>query len=212
MTRFHLIRHALVEESARLVLYGTMDVLLCPDSLAAQTGQYRALAERLPRGAAWYVTPLSRTRRTAEAIWQAGEEAGDPMPNPGVEPDLVEQHLGEWQGLPHAALPPLLAQPAHVFWPLSGQERPPGGESMQQVIERVGPVLERLAASHPGEELVVVCHGGVVRAAIAHAMGIPADAALHLSVQNLSVSVLERHPRAWKVVCVNEVPGYLGVR
>ncbi|MGI3777857.1 MAG: histidine phosphatase family protein [Janthinobacterium lividum] len=208
MTRFHLIRHALVEESARLVLYGTMDVPLCPETLAAQSGQYGALAERLPRDTPWYVTPLQRTRSTAEAIWNAGY----PAVVPGVEPDLVEQDLGEWQGLVHAALPPLLAQPAHTFWPLAGDERPPGGESMQDVIGRVGPVLERLAQAHPGEELVVVCHGGVIRAAIAHAMSIPADAALHLSVQNLSVSVLERHPRAWKVVCVNEVPGYFGVR
>lgn len=208
MTRFHLIRHALVEESARLILYGTMDVLLCPDTLAAQSAQYHALADRLPREAAWYVTPLVRTLRTAEAIWQAGY----PAVVPGVEPALVEQRLGAWQGLPHAALPPLLAEPAHVFWPLSGQERPPGGESMQDVVERVGPVLERLAGSHPGEEIVIVCHGGVVRAAIAHAMGVAAGAALHLSVQNLSVSVLERHPRAWRIVCVNDLPGYPGTR
>ncbi len=208
MTRFHLIRHALVAESARLVLYGTMDVALCPETLAAQSGQYRALAGRLPRDAAWYVTPLRRTRSTAEAIQQAGY----PAVVAGVEPDLVEQDLGEWQGLAHAELPPLLKRPAHVFWPLAGEERPPGGESMRDVIGRVGPVLERLAGTHPGEELVVVCHGGVIRAAIAHAMGIPADAALHLSVQNLSVSVLERHPRAWRVVSVNEVPGYDGAR
>ena len=208
MTRFHLIRHALVEESARLVLYGTMDVPLCPETLAAQSGQYGALAERLPRDAAWYVTPLQRTASTAQAI----QRAGYPEVEPGVEPDLVEQHLGEWQGLAHAALPPLLARPAHTFWPLAGDERPPGGESMQDVIVRVGRVMERLAKAHPGGELVVVCHGGVIRAAIAHAMGVPADAALHLSVQNLSVSVLERHPRAWRVVCVNEVPGYSGVR
>ncbi len=202
MTRFHLIRHALVEESARLVLYGTMDVLLCPDTLAAQADQYRALADRLPRKAAWYVTPLVRTRRTAEAIWRARY----PAVAPGVEPDLVEQELGEWQGLAHAELPPLLAEPAHVFWPLSARERPPGGESMQDVVGRVGPAMERLAKAHPGEEVVVVCHGGVVRAALAHAMGVAADAALHLSV-----SVLERHPRAWRIVCVNDVPSYSGV-
>ena len=83
---------------------------------------------------------------------------------------------------------------------------------MAEVIGRVGRTLERLAAAHRDGELVVVCHGGVVRAAVAHAMGVGADAALHLSVQNLSVSVLERHPRAWRVVCVNEVPGPVEAR
>ena len=35
-----------------------------------------------------------------------------------------------------------------------------------------------------------------------------ADTALLLSVQNLSLTRLERHPTAWRVVCVNELPGY----
>ena len=67
-TRFWLIRHALVDENARAILYGVMDVALCETTLAEQAPMYRSLARRLPRPAHWYVTPLSRTRRTAEAI------------------------------------------------------------------------------------------------------------------------------------------------
>ena len=100
-TRFWLIRHAMVAENARLVLYGTMDVPLCEESLAAQEPMYRALAERLPRPAIWKVTPLSRTHRTAEALFAAGY----PRAEPETEPDLTEQALGSWQGLVHAALP-----------------------------------------------------------------------------------------------------------
>ena len=100
-TRFWLIRHAIVDENARAMLYGVMDVPLCETSLLEQTPMYRALAARLPRPAVWKVTPLSRTRRTAEAIFAAGY----PHSEPQVEPDLIEQSLGEWQGLPHAELP-----------------------------------------------------------------------------------------------------------
>ena len=64
---FWLIRHALVEENARALMYGTMDVELCPHTLLAQGPTYAALGRRLPRGAAWAITPLSRTKRTAEA-------------------------------------------------------------------------------------------------------------------------------------------------
>jgi alpha-ribazole phosphatase len=53
----------------------------------------------------------------------------------------------------------------------------------------------------------VVSHGGAIRAAVAHAIGIAADNALHLSVQNISLTRLERHPNGWRVVSVNEVPG-----
>jgi alpha-ribazole phosphatase len=203
-TRLWLIRHALVEENARAILYGTMDVEVCPATLLEQAPMYRALAERLPHPAAWKVTPLSRTRRTAEAIFAAGY----PRAEPEVEPDLIEQDLGEWQGLPHAELPPLLTLPKHAFWPLAGHERPPGGETMAKVIRRVGAALERLAARHAGEDVVVVSHGGSIRAAVAHCLDVGPDNALHLSVQNLSLTRLERYPEGWRVVCVNELPGY----
>ena len=48
-TRFWMIRHALVDENARAMLYGTLDVELCPASLIAQVPSYAALAGRLPR-------------------------------------------------------------------------------------------------------------------------------------------------------------------
>jgi alpha-ribazole phosphatase len=203
-TGLWLIRHAIVDENARAILYGIMDVPLCETSLLEQAPMYRALAARLPRPAAWKVTPLSRTRRTAEAIFAAGY----PHTEPEVEPDLSEQALGEWQGLPHAELPPLLTLPKHAFWPVAGHERPPGGETMADVIERVGPALERLAAQHEGEDVVIVSHGGAIRAAVAHCLRIGADNALHLVVQNLSLTRLERSPEGWRVVCVNELPGY----
>jgi len=203
-TRFWLIRHALVEENARAILYGVMDVPLCETTLLEQAPMYKALATRLPRPASWVVTPLSRTARTAAAIFAAGYPAAEPR----VEPHLIEQSLGEWQGLPHAELPAKLEKPSHAFWPLAGDEKPPGGESMLEVVDRAGKALERLAVDHAGEDVVIVSHGGTIRAAVAHALGVAPDNALHLSVQNLSLTRLERHAAGWRVVCVNELPGY----
>jgi broad specificity phosphatase PhoE len=202
-TRFWLIRHALVEENARAMLYGTMDVEICPRAMETERPTYAALARRLPRPADWVVTPLSRTRRTAEAIFAAGYPGAEWR----VEPDLIEQDLGDWHGLPHADLPARLALPPHPFWPLAGQELPPGGESMAEVVLRVGTALERLARTHPASDLVIVSHGGAIRAAVAHALGIGPDNALHFSVHNLSLTRLERHPDGWRVVCVNEMAG-----
>jgi alpha-ribazole phosphatase len=150
------------------------------------------------------VTPLSRTRRTAETLFAHGY----PWTGLTVEPGLIEQSLGEWQGLPHAELPARLALPKHAFWPLGGHEKPPGGESMAEVITRVGTTMERLAETHAGRDVVIVSHGGTIRGAIAHALAIGPDNALHLSIHNLSLTRLERTPDGWRVVCVNEMPGY----
>ena len=202
-TRFWLIRHAIVEENARTIIYGTMDVELCPHSLAAQVPMYAALARRLPRPATWLASPLSRTQRTAAAIFRAGY----PEQPVTIEPGLIELAFGEWQGLVHAALPARLTLPPHAFWPLGGHERPPGGESMADGISRLGAVMERLAERHAGQDVVAVSHGGAIRAAVAHALHIDADTALHLSVENISLTRLDRTPRGWRVACVNELPG-----
>ncbi len=202
-TNFWLIRHAIVEENARTVIYGTMDVQLCPHSLEAQRPMYAALARRLPRPAVWFASPLSRTQATAAAIFRAGY----PEQALTIEPGLIELGFGAWQGLAHAELPPRLTMPAHPFWPLSGDERPPGGESMADGVERVGAVLERLAEAHRGCDVVAVSHGGAIRAAVAHALHIPADNALHLSIENISLTRLDHTPRGWRVACVNELPG-----
>lgn len=202
LTRFWLIRHAQVSERARQILYGTMDVELSTEGLTEAAPLFHVIALRLPRPAFWIVSPLSRTRLTADAIFAAGY----PRTKTAVEPAMIEQNLGAWQGLGHAELPARLVRPAHPFWPLAGGERPPGGESMADVVHRVGSSLESLARRHAGSDIVIVSHGGAIRAAVAHALGLSADAALSFSVQNLSLTRLERHPEAWRVVSVNEVP------
>jgi broad specificity phosphatase PhoE len=200
--RLFLIRHALVEPSARATFYGDSDVALCALALAADAACYRWLARRLPAPALWLTTPLQRTRHTASAIFAAGY----PGTAPEVEPALAEQHLGAWQGTTHEALTERLSHPPHPFWPHGAEERPPGGESISDVIARVGPAIERLADRVPDGDAVVVAHGGTIRAAIAHAMGLSADQALRFSVKNLSLTRLERQGRQWRVASVNEEP------
>lgn len=201
-TRIFLVRHALVEPSARTLMYGSMDVALCDLALQQEAASYRWLAARLPAGARWVVTTLSRTRATAAAIFAAGY-AEAPVE---VEPMLAEQDLGEWQGLSHEKFGELIRHPPHPFWPHAAEEKPPGGEAFSDVVDRVGPVLERLVTETPEGDIVIVAHGGSIRAAIAHAMGLTPHQALIFSIKNLSLTRMERHGPAWRVAAVNEEP------
>ncbi len=147
-------------------------------------------------------SPLSRTKATAAAIFAAGYD-------PAVlaeEAGLVEQHLGEWQGIRHEELVERLKHPAHPFWPHAGEEQPPGGEAFADVVARVGPVLERYATMRPGADVVMVAHGGSIRAAIAHAMRLTPHQALLFSIRNLGLTRLVKQGGDWQVASVNEEP------
>lgn len=200
-TKLWLIRHAIVDKNELDRVYGIKDVPICADNLVAQASIYRALAERLPRPARWFCSPLSRTRATAEAIFEAGYERQELV----VEPGIIEQNLGRLQGLHRSAVAAQLAIPAHPFWPLSHLEAPEGGESVEHLLARVGDTMERLVRDHDGQDLVLVSHGGVIRAAVGHAMGVGALPILHLSVQNLSLTRIDRLPEGWRVGWVNQI-------
>lgn len=200
--RLFLIRHALVTPAARAVLYGSMDVALCEATLLEEAALYRWLAARLPEGATWVTSTLARTRATAAAIFAAGYPEAPLI----QEPDLVEQHLGEWQGIAHEELVARLLHPPHPFWPHAAEEEPPGGESFAAVVARVGPVIERYAASHADRDVVMVAHGGSIRAALAHAMGLTGHQALLFSIKNLGLTRLEKTGADWRVGSVNEEP------
>ncbi|GBR05740.1 histidine phosphatase family protein [Asaia siamensis] len=202
VTRIWLIRHAIVEATARLRVYGALDVDLCSEHLALQVPYYTALGQRLPADAQWVVSPLKRAQDTAKAIFAAGYGTR----NLTIEPRFTEQSMGEWHNLPHEELPLKLRQTAHNFWSLSASEQPPGGESMLDVCARVGHALDELADRSEGQDSVVVSHGGAIRAAISHALSVHPDTALRFSIQNLSLSILERINGVWRVVTVNELP------
>jgi len=50
--------------------------------------------------------------------------------------------------------------------------RPPGGECLQDVRDRILPEYGRIVDSHRGEEIAMLLHGGVNRVILADALGV----------------------------------------
>ncbi len=212
-TTWWWIRHAPVNSGGRI--YGQGDLPADVSDLAA----FRGLAGLLPADPLWVVTPLQRTLQTAQAI---AEHRDDPL-EPLVEPLLMEQHFGDWQGLSHAELAERRDGDWHRFWLAPADEAPPGGESFVQVVERVDQAVQRLSAEHAGRHIVAVAHGGTIRAALALALGLHPERALALTVDNCSLTRLERiagpvssrapaedRDEAWRIVRVNQPPHVAG--
>lgn len=198
--RFWLIRHALVAAGSLSYLYGTDDVPVCELAMTEDAPRYAALAARLPRGARLVCTPLSRTQITAQAIIRAGYPAQTPI----IDPAFVEQDFGDFQGMPISGFDARQEGARHPFWPIHAAETPPGGESFDAMIARVGAGLERLAANATGRDTVIISHGGAIRAACAHAMGLSAHQALCFAIDNISLTRLEHQDKGWRILSVNE--------
>lgn len=203
VTRWWWVRHApVVNHGGRL--YGQTD--LSADT--TERRRFEALARALPAGAVWLASALRRTHETAAAIADARADTGQEAQRWAVEPDLGEQDFGAWQGLTWDELATQRGNLAHKFWVAPADFTPPGGESFVQVVERVMPVIGRWTAQHEGGDIVVVAHGGTIRAALACALDLAPERALAFSIDNLSITRIDRVDGpaaggAWRVVSVN---------
>ena len=183
MRRLALIRHATTDAVRRAAF--PIDEPLDDAGRAAAA----ALAGCLGRGDA-VCSPSLRARETAAA---AGLE-------PAVEPLICECDFGAWSGRAledvHAAEPDAVGA-----WLTDPDACPHGGESLRALLARVGGWLD--AQARLDGRAIVVTHGGVVRAAVVHALGAPAPAAWRIDVAPLSVTELHARDGRWTVTCVN---------
>ena len=205
VTRWWWIRHAPVTANNGRI-YGQGDPPAdADDPIAAQ-----ALARALPAGAVLVTSHLQRTHQTANAIRTGGLEVPDPV----IEKDLAEQNLGDWQGKVRDEI--VAEMGTHNFWLAPAQHEPPNGESFATMTDRVAAVIERLNKSYAGRDIIAVTHGGTIRAALGHVLGLDPELALAFHVDNWSITRVERlaptesHPDgAWAVRGVNiHAPGY----
>jgi len=157
-TRFVLVRHAQSVWNARGVWQGQADPPLSEDGRA----QAAALARSLEgtRADGLVCSDLVRARETAEAI---GAVLGL---EPRVTAALRELDVGRWSGRTRAEIEASDRELLAEFESQDPHVRPGGGETRQELRDRVRACVEALAAERPGAHLIVVAHLGVVRALV----------------------------------------------
>ncbi len=201
VTRWWWIRHAPVTADGGCI-YGQTDLAAdCSDTAA-----FAGLARMLPAGAAWITSQLQRTKQTAAAIGAAGVA----LPAADVEPDFAEQHFGVWQGQKRAEI---FARHGadHGLWIAPADFAPPEGESFARLMARTVAGIARWTARHAGRDIVAVAHGGTIRAAIGHALGLPPARALAFEIGNCALTRLDYiedrgKASAWRVGGINLPP------
>lgn len=96
----------------------------------------------------------------------------------------------------HAAEPDAVSA-----WLTDPEACPHGGESLAALLARVGDWMDAHGATDG--QTIAVTHGGVVRAAVVHALGAPAASAWRIDVAPLSLTELHARDGRWTVTRVN---------
>ncbi|NOX76830.1 MAG: alpha-ribazole phosphatase family protein [Gammaproteobacteria bacterium] len=103
---------------------------------------------------------------------------------------LKEVGFGDWEGRSRAEIQACDASRYLAFYEDPVNQRPPGAEPLVDFFCRVSEILESLVANFPGQQVLVVAHAGVIRAAVAHALALDPAAAYRIQVDNAGLTRL----------------------
>jgi probable phosphoglycerate mutase len=165
--RLLLARHGETPWNAEGRYQGQEDIALS----ATGEAQARALGERLRelRIDRAVASPLARARRTAE--FALGDARSAML---ATDPGFMEIAHGEWEGLLAAEIRARDPDRARAWRDTPHEVLMPGGESLQHVLDRAWPALERASAGlGEGDTLLVVAHDAVNRVLLCRVLGLP---------------------------------------
>jgi probable phosphoglycerate mutase len=192
-TRIIAVRHGETAWNVAARIQGQLDVGL------NDTGRWQArrIGEALAgeQISAVYSSDLGRAHQTAQSIAEVtGVEV---VPEEG----LRERSFGIFEGKTFDEIKETWPDHANNWRRRVPEWQPPeGGESLLQLRERVTRTLQSLAARHPGEQIVVVAHGGVLDAIYRVATGQDVNAPRTWELPNGAINRLLWTPQGFTLV------------
>jgi len=137
-----------------------------------------------------FSSPLIRCKKLAEFL-----ELGDI----NYEERLKELHFGDWEMVPWKDLD---GQKYKAWVKDFGNLKAPGGESFQQMHDRVMEFFNEMLLEENGD-VIIVCHGGVIRAILANILHMPLNYMFRMNIDFGAISKLVLDNGLLKVDYVN---------
>jgi len=178
--RILLARHGQTEWNAQRRFQGKTDVPLNESGL----NEARMLAERLKNWPvdAIYTSPLSRALETAKIVSGLNVNAA----RLEVRSELEEMSFGSWEKLSVHDVAKSFPGYYEAWKDDPSKVVPPGGESFEDVVKRVKPVLDGIL-NREDQEVLIVAHGGVIRAIVVLLLGLSPSGIWHMRLDNCAL-------------------------
>ena len=167
--RIVLVRHGETDYNREGRWQGSgTDVPLNDAGRAQARAVAAALAGRFDgRVTAAYTSDLIRARETAVIL---AERLDVPVCE---EPGLRELSHGRWEGRTHAEVEARWPEEYAIYEADPYRTRRGGGDSYEDLEERVWPALERIADRQAGKRALAVSHGGPIRLVLSRVLDRP---------------------------------------
>ncbi len=180
MAKIYLVRHGETDWNRERRVLGWSKV---PLNVTGRS-QAKELADLLPTFKITRIdsSPLPRTLQTAEIL---GASLGL---TPIVEPRFIEANVGSWEGRywKELEMDPVQQQ----YYAESKTARPPNGETLWEVQQRVAAGLATLHHQQRDGRFLVVTHADVIRCLLSHYLGIDLKIVKQLRIDHASLSLM----------------------
>ena len=167
MTTLLLARHGETDWNRELRIQGSSDIEL--NELGRRQAQQLAQELTDVDLDAIYASDLSRAQATAAAV--AATHGLDVR----LDTRLRERSFGSWEGLTREDIAEFPHGSRH------------DGESDEEVRRRVLAAVQEIAVAHPGEQVLIVSHGGALNSLWHHALGVRVERWANCAVYKLAV-------------------------
>ena len=145
-------------------------------------------------------SPLQRCRAFAGELASARSLPLD------VEDRFKEVGFGRWEGKSPDEVVALWPEEYEAFYRDPVHRRPEGAESLDVFYRRVSEAMDAAVSCYEEENILVVAHAGVIRAAIAHAAGAEASTMYRYKIPYAGFTRLRFDGKGWAIEFVNGQP------
>ncbi|WP_069854007.1 bifunctional RNase H/acid phosphatase [Actinoalloteichus hymeniacidonis] len=189
-TKLLLVRHGQTALSVERRYSGRGDVELTEFGAAQAAAVARRIAtmDGVDASTPVVTSPLTRTRQTAAAITGALS-----APEPVVHSGLIETDFGEWERLTFAEAAERDPE-THGRWLSDTSVPPPGGESFDEVHERVRRTRDDLIDTYGTSTVIVVSHVTPIKELLRSALDVGPSLLFRLHLDLASLSIAEFYP------------------